>query len=222
MNEKFVLVIVLSFLFLTGCTAHSFLEPLGKGNRASRVALGGPIVAAFGTHVPVPYAVVGSEFGVSEKVNIGGDLHVLPIFYKIAGAEAGATWYPISQYCCVPTVGIGGRLLMMGSFRSGVNDRFRIYPIVSFTSAWRQGNRQYYLGNDLTLPLTGMNYDPERSGAIFSPFVGCKWKLGKNYTFGFELKWQGANLESHKTAVEYTGIGNRGALAPLFTLEKFQ
>ncbi len=219
MRNSLILIALLT-LFLSGCTAHSFLEPLGKGNKAVRVAFGGPIVAAFGTHVPVPFLAAGGELGLNDNVNVGGDLHIFPLFYEIAGAEAGAMWFPLSQAGMRPTIGIGGRLLMMGSFRSGVKDRFRAYPIVSMTTAWRHSRRLYYLGNDLTLPLTEMDYDPDGSRAIFSPFVGCKWKLGKGFALGFELKWQAANLGNDQTAVEYTGIGSRGALAPLFTLEK--
>lgn len=207
-------------ILLTGCTAHSFVEPIGKDRKVVRLAVGGPIVAAFDTHVPVPYAVVGMGAGINPRTNLFADVHILPLFYKIAGAEAGFQYFPLLQAGWKPTIGLGGRLMFMDSFRSNVDERFRFWPIFTLTSAWAKNNLRYYIGNDLTLPLSRLKYDNNNPSYILSPFIGSKLKIGKDWTVGLELKWQAANLASNQSAVEYTGFGGKGALATLITFEQ--
>jgi len=205
---------------LTGCAAHSAVEPLGKGIRRDRVTFGGPIIRAFGNHIPVPYFAGGTEYGLNDRLNAGADFHLLPLFYQIAGGEAGATWYPLLQNGYRPTIGIGGRLLVLWSFKSKTADSFRIYPIVSVTANWKTSLGSLYIGNDLILPANKIDNDPSTPTTLYSPFIGHKWELGNGYSLGTELKWQGSNVGSNRVAVDYTGVQNRGAIATLLSLEK--
>jgi hypothetical protein len=215
-------LILLIIAGVAGCAAHSSLEPVGAGKRVYRVGVGGPIVAAFDTHIPVPYAVAGVETGVSDRWNAGGDIHMMPLAYLMGGGELGASYYPMLNRGSRPTVGIGGRLLILGSFRSGVTERLRVYPILTVSAAWRSGRGQHYIGNDLIMPPSRSDYDPGARRVLISPFAGYKWNLGAGYSLGTEIKWQASNVPSSRTAVEYIGIGKRGALATLFSLEKKQ
>src|SRR6185295_1571109 len=76
---------------LSGCAAHTSLVPVGAGRMVPNVGFGGPIVAAFGAYVPIPYVTVGADYGVSSRINLNGTLHVLPLAYRVAGVDAGFT-----------------------------------------------------------------------------------------------------------------------------------
>ncbi len=211
---------LLAFLvFLTGCAAQTSLEPLGKGNTRTNVGLGGPIIEIFGTHLPVPYLTAGVATGLSDRVNGSATLHLLPFAYELAGLDLSATWFPILQEGWRPTLGLQGRVMGFASLRSGIGDRFRAYPIVTPTFAWRKGSRLFYGGGDLVLPMTLPDYDNRSVKAIVSPLFGVKWRLGSNLWLSTELKWQGANARSDQLAVKYVPLAGHGAITTLAALE---
>ncbi|MFH0882235.1 MAG: hypothetical protein V2A56_04545 [bacterium] len=211
---------LLAFLLIfTGCAAQTSLEPLGKGNTHANVGFGGPIIEVFGTHLPVPYLTAGVVTGVSERVNGAATLHLLPLAYEVAGLDLSTSWFPILQEQRKPTIGLQARLMGFVSLRSGIGDRFRIYPMVTPTLAWRKGSRLYYGGSDLVLPMTLPDYDSQSVKAIFSPFLGVKWRLGSNLWLSTEMKWQGANAQSDQLAVKYLPVAGHGAISTLVALE---
>jgi hypothetical protein len=119
----------------------------------------------------------------------------------------------------VPTVGINPRLLMFASVKGGVDDRVRVYPVLSSSAAWRVGSGLLYTGFDLALPLTRSDYDREAEAAIFSPLLGYRWSLGESVGLFTELKWHGANIRSNQLAAEYVHPFGNGALAPFIALD---
>lgn len=207
-------------LFFSGCAAQNALEPLGEGETQVRATAGGPIVAAFGTRVPIPYAVAGIERGLTDRINLTADLHALPLFYQMAGGEVGVKWFPASLGRPHLTVGWGGRMLALASFRPRVHHRIRIYPILNVSALRKWSRRSLYAGADATLPISQSDYDDEAARMILSPFLGVRWELGKDYRLATELKWQGANIRSDQLAVEYTRLGGYGAVATLLSLER--
>lgn len=214
----FCLLFCIGILF--GCSAHSNLTPVGKGNIDVAVSLGGPFIPIAETKIPTPYLAFGANYGISENINVDANLHITSLFYQINGLDFGATWFPSLNDGFIPTWGIQPRLLFLTSFKSDVNDRFRIYPLVSTSSAWQLGDGLIYLGFDFILPLTEPDYDRESVDVILSPFTGYRWELAKNLRLISELKWLGANVKSNQLAVEYIKIGGYGAFSIMLSLEK--
>jgi hypothetical protein len=214
----FCLLICIGALF--GCSAHSNLTPVGKGNLDVAVSLGGPFIPIAETKIPTPYLSIGANYGISENMNMDANLHITSLFYQISGLDFGATWFPSLNEGFIPTWGIQPRLFVLTSFKSDVKDRFRIYPLVSSSSAWQLGDGLIYLGFDFVFPLTQPDYDKESVDLIFSPFTGYRWELGKNMRLISELKWLGANVKSDQLAVEYIKIGGYGAFSIMLSIEK--
>jgi hypothetical protein len=214
------LLIFFLILFGFGCSAHSNLTPTGEGNIDAVVSLGGPFVPVAETKVPTPYLSAGANYGLTSNINLDANLHITSLFYELAGFDFGATWFPYLNDGLIPTWGIQPRLLMFGSFKSDVNSRFRIYPLISSSVAWKWGNGLIYSGFDFVYPLTTPDYDDEAVKVIFSPFAGYRWELGKNLQLLTELKWHGANVQGDQLAVEYITIGGYGALTIMFSLQK--
>ena len=208
----------LFFLLLLQCTAHHYVEPLNKGQVRANTSLGGPIVKVFGARIPVPYLTSGVQYGYSDRLLVGGNLHLFPLAYKMAGADIGCHWFPIPAQGFRPIVGLGPRILLFSSLKSDVDSHFKIYPGFSMTAAWPFRNRSYFAGLDIF--LTDSDYNDEHPSSILSPFVGMRWSIGRSLFLLTEIKWQGANIESDKLAITYLPIGSQGAIATLFSIEK--
>ncbi|MDZ7261094.1 MAG: hypothetical protein ONB05_03115 [candidate division KSB1 bacterium] len=214
-------ILLFAALFLT-CAAHTNLEPVGRGHVNGNVSIGGPIVAAFGTRIPIPYGTIGINYGLRDRVNLNGNLHLLPLAYSVIGTDLGVTWFPVINKGAVPTLGIQPRLLALASVKKDVasRDRLRIYPLVSSSAAWPLGKGLMYTGFDLTIPISSPDYDDEASSTILSPFIGYRWHLGRRTRLLTEIKWHGANIRSDQLAVEYLPIAGHGAITTLFSIER--
>lgn len=219
-NQFHFIGVWLSVLIFFGCAAHTNLQPVGKGNSTAHFSVGGPIVKAFGTRIPIPYATVGLDKGLTDNLDVNTNLHLFSLAYQVAGFDAGVTWFPLMNDGLVPTVGLQPRFLAYSSLKPDVDSRFRLYPAFSGSAAWRAGSGLLYAGLDLVAPLSEMDYDEEAKSMILSPFMGYKWKLGNRYFLYTELKWNGANLQSHQLAPDYLPISEHGALSTLFSIER--
>lgn len=205
---------------LLNCAAYTSLEPMGQGERSANLSFGGPIIKAFGTRIPIPYLTAGMNYGLRDRVNLNGDLHLFPLGYKVAGLNAGITWFATLNEGIVPTWGIQPRLMLLASIKSDVEERARLYPFLTNTLSWKVQRGLLYLGMDYAYQFSKPDYDDEANPNIFSPFLGYRWRLGRNTRLYTELKWHGANIQSTRVAVDYVPIGNNGAVTTLFALER--
>lgn len=212
-------VVSASLLFL-GCGAHTSLTPLGKGQVAPTVSIGGPIVEAFDTHIPIPYLLAGVDYGLSDDVNVNAAVHLLPLAYSVAGIDVGAAWFPLENNGWQPTLGVGPRLFAFASMKGDVDGRFLLYPAASGSAAWRAGPGVLYTGADIALPLARPEYDEEAASFIFSPFLGYRWNVNRRYALLTELKWHGANVATDKVVTGYTAVGKHGAVTPIIAIQR--
>ncbi|MBN1349750.1 hypothetical protein JXJ21_10105 [candidate division KSB1 bacterium] len=213
-------VFLLCILLLLACAAQTNLQPLGKSNLSANMSLGGPIVSAFGTRIPIPYATVGTNYGLTDQINMNANLHLMSLGYRIFGADIGASWFPVLNQGAMPVIGIQPRLLLFSSLKKDVDSRFRGYPLITNTYGWQLGSGLIYSGFDLTIPLTLTDYDDEAASTIISPFAGYRWQLGQRTGLLTEVKWHGANMRSTQLAVEYLPIANYGAITTLISIER--
>lgn len=206
--------------FLCGCAAHTNLIPLEKGQIAPNLSIGGPIVEAFGTHIPVPYLMAGADYGLSDEVSANASVHLLPLAYNIAGVDFSTTWFPLKNNGWQPSVGIGPRFSAFISTKKDMENRFFVYPGAFGSAAWEIGPGLFYTGIDINYLLVRPHYDDEAEILIFSPFTGYSWNIGNRYSLLTELKLQGANIQTNQIATSYTALGNYGAVTPLITLQR--
>ena len=61
-------------------------------------SVGGPLVNSFGTTVPIPYLMGGITYGISNRMEIHSDLHLLAAMFKFAGLTPGITWFPVDNW----------------------------------------------------------------------------------------------------------------------------
>lgn len=220
MKNLSIMAVLAASLYCTSCGAHTSLMPVGTGQVAPNVSIGGPIVEAFDTHIPVPYLMAGADYGLNDIVNINASVHLLPLAYRVAGVDVGAAWFPVANEGWKPTIGLGPRLFVFASTRQRVEERLLVFPAVSASAAWETGPGLLYTGSDLAIPLARPEYDDEAQAVILSPFLGYRWPLGRRYVLLSELKWHGANIETDQVVTGYTAIGKQGAVTPLFAVQR--
>ncbi|HVK38802.1 MAG TPA: hypothetical protein VNA88_09745 [Candidatus Kapabacteria bacterium] len=214
MNRSVLLAIA---LLVPACAARTTIEPLGRGTTAYNVSLGGPMVAAFDTWLPIPNLSVGVNHGYCDDLDIGGTVYLLPLLYGNVGLDVGATWYPLVDTAGT-TIALQPRIMAFASFREGVDSRFRAWPVVSASAAWRAGRDRIYTGFDMLVFASSFMYDEEAPPLILSPFVGYRWAIGESGRLMAELKWHGVNVRTNAT-VEYVNPFGQGGLAPFVGYE---
>lgn len=218
--QKCRLPLILLCLLFIGCAAHTNLEPVGANRVNINSSVGGPIIEIFDTNMPIPYLTTGINYGVSDRVNLDANLHLLPLAYEIFGLDVGTTFFPILNDGLIPTVGIQSRYLILSSFKENVKVRIRAYPVVSGSAAWAAGEGLLYSGMDVTLPQTSLDYYKYGPQLILSPFAGYRWEIGQDFRLFTELKLHAANHLSDLMAVNYTSVGGWGATTVLISLER--
>ncbi len=201
---------------LAACAPHAALRPSGTGEFHPNVAVGGPLVSAFDTYVPIPNASVGGRYGLKGDLDLEGNVYLLPLAYSLVSMDAGLAWFPIDHQS--GTMTIEPRVLLYASFKSGVSDRIRIYPAVSMIYSLPFVGERTYGGLDVLWLPYAYDYDPDPERMVVSPFVGCRWEVGSGTRLLTELKWLGANVRTDAT-VEYVHPGGRGGIAPSIGLE---
>jgi len=206
-------------LALGGCAAHTSLAPVGRGAMVPHASLGGPVVEALGTRLPIPYLTAGVTWGMSARSNLDANVHLLALAYGVAGVDIGGTWFLAGSDGTGRRLAVSPRALMLLSLRGGVEQRFRLYPALTATGTTPLGRGLGYAGVDVALQAGDLSYDPEAAGTVWSPFLGYRWPLGGVFLLT-ELKWQGANLATDQLAVSYLHPGGRGALAPLVAIQR--
>lgn len=222
LKQSFLYFIVTSILLFSACAVHTNLEPAGKNKVNLYLSFGGPTIKVFGLTkplFPLPHILPGATYGVTDNLNIDGNLNILPLPYGLANLEIGATWFPLIGNGKTPTIGMELRLLAMLSFKSNIPDRFRAYPMLSPSLSWKIGKHRLYAGSNLVLPISQPDFDNAANAFIFSPFIGLRWALGEKINLLTELKWQGANIAADKLPISYASVAIYGGLSPLLGLE---
>lgn len=219
MKKLAISAAILLFL-IPGCAAHTSIMPLGEGKKEMSASVGGPFIPVTDPSIPAPYLTAGIDYGISNRINADGHLHLTSLFYKVAGLDFGMTYFPLLDNEYIYALGIQPKLLLFSSLKSDVDSRFRIYPVVSVSGTWKLAGGFIYTGSDFTVPFTRPDYDNEAPHIIVSPFAGYRWDLGKSYNLYTEIKVHGINVKSFDSAVDYISISKYGALSFLFSIGK--
>ncbi|MGE5498509.1 MAG: hypothetical protein ACM3Q2_10580 [Syntrophothermus sp.] len=220
MKLTVICTLLIAGLYLSGCAAHTNLMPVGKGNAEVSAGLGGPFITVSDMKIPAPYITLGGLYGLKDDINLNANIHVTSFMYKVAGIDLGAAWFPLLNYGWKPAVGIQPGILMLASLKENVESRFRLYPMLSGSLAWKVPGGTGYTGLDMLFLPAKPEYDSEAPSYIASPFAGYRFPLSEKIKFCCELKWQAANVEGYQLAPEYLSIGKHGAFTVLLSVSR--
>lgn len=211
---------IICLVSLMGCAANTDIEPTIEGNIGYNMSIGGPIISALGIKFPTPYLIIGGSYGYREDITLSANLHLLSLIYGVAGVEFGAKKYFRVNDDISPLIGVGANFLMLASVRSRSDDKMRIYPYLSATSTWKKERSAYYLGVNLAIPISSMDYYDKFPSAILSPSFGYRRDIGASTRITVELRFNAVNHKTDQLSVEYLNIGGNGAITPLFAIER--
>jgi hypothetical protein len=198
--KRFVFVLPL-LLLLAGCGAQIRTLPVGEHHLQMSASVGGPMIKALGGTVPIPYLMSGATYGISDHVEVHGDVHVLAAMYKFLGFTPGITYFPFPDGAWVPSVSADA--LMFTDFSEG-----RVYPEVTLALAHRTAS--------LWSPYYGLHGTFQTHRAphfIPTAFVGTSYHRRRT-SFYVELDWLAFNRNNQASPVDYGAAGKFGAIAP--------
>lgn len=197
-------------LFAAACgTAHT-VRPVGAGKTAWLVDMGGPYIGQLS--YPVPMADVGVEHGLTDEIDVGGSVHVLPLFVDppILGLTGRVAWFPLEQVGPRPALGTGASFSFFGNGQ-GAYAHFDV-PV---TASWSFADDQWlaYGGTHLTTFLTGFEVVDGSRFAV-SPYVGAEVRVGSSRRIGLgtEITWYQVGHDSSEAAVEWLPVARHGAV----------
>lgn len=169
-------------------------------------SVGGPLVNAYGAVIPIPYAMAGATYGITDRLDAHADLHVLAAAFKFLGITPGLTYFPqLPTNRWVPSV--TADVLFFSDFTAA-----RAYPEISAAIAHPIGARWVpYAGLHNTFQLS------HHPLYISSLYAGTSYRMGRFNLYG-ELQWLALNRDNHFTPVDYHGINEHGAISPQFGL----
>ncbi|MFI5297182.1 MAG: hypothetical protein ACHREM_03715 [Polyangiales bacterium] len=98
---------VLLPLLSCACATTSLTEPVGAGRTRAQASMGGPIVVLGGAPLPIPVTSVGLAHGLSDAVDLHGDVHPTAAAFGVAGLDLGVAWHPLESRSLL-TIGLVG------------------------------------------------------------------------------------------------------------------
>jgi hypothetical protein len=186
------------------CAAQSALRPAGKGNLAVSASVGGPIIdniKVAGVPIPLPVTVVGARYGVDDKLDVHGSLHV-PVL-RLFGADAGATYHFLEQDGARPHVSAGGKLYFMSDFADS-----RVFLEASSNASWKVAPFLFYTGlTAFVEPLPTFVFH----GVVHG---GAEWRPLDWFGLQLELQWISPWINQSYAVVGYQAPGGWGAIGP--------
>ncbi|MCO4769759.1 MAG: hypothetical protein KDA24_06980 [Deltaproteobacteria bacterium] len=214
MRVTWPLALAVLLALASGCSTAHTARPLGQGNHAIHLSVGGPIGGIGSPDTPVPLPTLTYKYGLTDRADVYVGWHILETFLNEGNVffDLGASYYFLDQK----------------GARPGLSGAFTISPLINRKSGWAMMDFQitasWALGKqERHLLYVGMHnmFAPARDEAVhtspytLSPYVGGQLSIGKkkNLALGLELKWHRPWANTTDAVVGYVGVGKLGALA---------
>lgn len=198
-------------VLVAACGTAQSVRPLGAGRSAVDVSLGGPMIRPVGD-LPAPVLLLGYRRGLDDRSDAFGRLHLFPAAIGVLGLEAGASRLFVEQRGLVPAVSASAQ----GLFFAGRGGAFAV-PALSANASWVTGRWLLYAGSEQAVSF-GKQLEGDGAAFHWAPYVGATRELGR-WTLGLELRWWEPQ-KGDDVLPWWQGIGGRGALAPMITIER--
>ncbi len=206
--------LILLPLLLAGCSTAHHARPLGKGNQAVHLSVGGPVAGIGTADTFAPFITATYKVGVTDRADVFVGWHVLETFVNNGNLyfDVGASYYLLDQKGALP----------------GVSAAFTISPLItkdagwasfdlSVTASWAIGKRErhlVYVGmHNFLLPVRTQFV--ETAQYVWAPYLGGQLRLGKKREIGLglEIQWHRPYHDTSDAVVAYVAPGNLGAMA---------
>ena len=202
-------------LAIAGCSITRNVRPVGAGNAAAGLSLGGPFFTNLGPPVPVPLIALFGRYGVTNRLDVDLGLHMPTV--RAVGIDAGAAYLVLEPAGGVPAVMLGARLALLGNGRAmgrGVNPNTgKLYALephlfeeIYGTASWQVGDWLLYSGLSAFMQLERGNVRP-------TLYAGTQWRVVPRVALTAEAKWMAFLTDQSHHAVSWQGIAGYGGFA---------
>ena len=195
----------------TACGISRGVRPIGDGNSAVSVSAGGPMANYIGTKLPLPLATVGGVYGLSDRVDVHGGLHLTtPAFFGLWGVEMGSGVLLRDQtHPAIPALMADVNLnFFYGNLGEGDPEGgARVFPETDLRASWEWGKA-------LHLAYTG----PSAFFSLEPQSLTPAWVVGNQFRFDrtdvtLETRWNRPGADPDSVFVEWGGLAGRGVLS---------
>lgn len=205
------------FLVTTACSATHYARPVGKGNTAAHVSLGGPFGQVFGKPVPLPMTTLGLTYGISDTLDIYGHLHPTMAAYQLAAIDVGVNYLLREQEGKSPALVTGGALFLTTDISpqespTGCNTCLMVDP--HLVASWQLGSHLVYSGFRGLLQTTPQMTEGTRRFMI-APLVGTELRVGEHLGIVLEGRWEAPFVNTTNDVVTWYGPSQQGSWAAL-------
>lgn len=87
------ILIIIALLFLTHCSTQKLYTPLDKNQIDAHFNLGGPLFVLSGIPLFMPFAYLGLDYGINNKLSLAADLPLTLYFFKNAALDISGTYF---------------------------------------------------------------------------------------------------------------------------------
>jgi hypothetical protein len=188
------------------CSTTRAVRPVGRGQAAFNVSVGGPLVQALGTDLATPILTVGEAYGARDDLDAFVNADLTAAAYGDLHLQPGVAYHPlVRDGGAVPTLTAAGSAHVITDFSTAT----RVYPQLTLTAAWLVGGRHLlYLGGDGALGLYGT------TRALVGPLVGGELRAGR-IGVALEGKWIAPYYDVAPLAPTWISPASHGYLAVL-------
>jgi len=197
---------------LFSCAPSRMVRPLEKGQKVVSAHLGGPLIGFAGTTIPIPFTTVHYAQGLSNKTSVFGSVHTTAMLFGVFQTDIGAcqqVYYNDSL-----RLGFSVNPVLNLAFDKW-EKKFKCWPQLDVNAYWEIKPKKsfVYIGVENWFELAGKKaHDVKQTNRwIVAPQLGYTY-VRKKWNYGFETKFIAPNLKNLPNAVDYRGIGGKGAL----------
>jgi hypothetical protein len=205
---------------LTACAPSRFVRPLEKGQKAVNMNLGGPLIGFAGTTIPIPLTSLTGGYGLKPGFSVFGSLHTTSLLFGVIQLEAGA----VKNIYRNDSIGLGFTFTPALNLAFDIwQTNFKAWPELDLNAYKEFGKNKnfYYLGVSNWFELSSKKAENEIQTThwIINPHIGVNFVRPK-WNYNLELKLLAPSVERLPNAVEYKGIGTRGAFGSYFSVSR--
>lgn len=174
-------------LLALGCGAMNTARPLGHGEHAVGLTLGGAVLKLGGTPIPLPMAVLEGRHGLPELAQRPLDVHyglnLTGLAYGVVALHGGGSFMLIEPQGARPALTVSDRLYFANNWLDPRKDDRGVWALnqVELTTSWELRGQLVYGGLAQSLDLR----DPR---LILSPLVGTQLDFGRPGGFGLQVE----------------------------------
>jgi hypothetical protein len=107
-------------LFSAGCGVWHGARPPSPGEQVLSLTLGGPLLKIPGVaKMPLPNATVEYGRGITERLGVGGGVHLVAAAFGVLGGHAQATYLALAQRGRRPALAVTNRLYAFSNHLDG-------------------------------------------------------------------------------------------------------